>query len=70
MGYSIVQFGHRDGGSRDSIEIGTYDSAYRAMRVMKDELNKRGARPLNWYLLDPQGHILAGPEDVMEAMVA
>lgn len=71
MAYRIVKFHYRDGGGeRDSIEIGAFDSAYRAMRVMKDELARRGAGPLNWYLLDPQGNILADPEDVIEAFVA
>lgn len=69
MAYRIVQIG-RDGSSRNSVEIGTYDSAYRAMRVMKAEFSKRGAGPLDWYLLDPQGDILASPEDVVEALVA
>lgn len=70
MPYRIVKRGRRADGSRDSVEIGTYDSAYRAMRVMKDELSKRGAGPLDWYLLDPQGDILASPEDVIDALVA
>ena len=71
MAYRIVKFHpHKSGDKRASIEIGAYDSAYRAMRVMKDELHRRGSRPLNWYLLDPQGNILADPEDVVEASVA
>lgn len=70
MAYRIVQIGRRNNGARESVEIGTYDSAYRAMRVMKDELSKRGARPLDWYLVDPQGDILARPDDVVEALVA
>lgn len=71
MGYRIVEL-HARSTSVDSPStvIGDYDSAYQAMRVMKDELGRRGSRPPNWYLLDPRGRILAYPEDVVDALVA
>lgn len=70
MAYRIVDYSHRNDGSGKTVEIGNYDSAYRAMRVMKDEFGRRGRGPLEWYLLDPQGQILASPEDVVEAFLA
>lgn len=70
MAYRIVDFGSATLNSRTSgTEIGAFDSAYRAMRVMKDELGRRGRTSLNWYLLDPGGQILARPDDVIDALL-
>ena len=70
MAYRIVEFGPRMDSRQSTIEIGAYDSAYHAMRVMKDEFGRRNATPLNWYLLDPRGQILARPDDVIDALLA
>lgn len=71
MGYRIVELGSSDANVKTpSVVVGRYDSAYRAMRVMKDELGRRGSGPPSWYLLDPGGQIIAYPEDVLEATIA
>ena len=70
MAYRIVEFVRESCNNDNSVEIGSYQSAYRAMRVMKSELVRRSPSALNWYLLDPQGQILAYPDDVVDASVA
>ena len=70
MTYRIVELERQSAESLDGATlIGKYDSAYRAMEEMKRAfLRCKDNQPPNWYLLDYLGHILAGPEDVIEAV--
>lgn len=48
-------------------EIGSYESAYRALEYMKNLARRQGKVP-NWYLVDASGLVLAGPDDLWEAV--
>lgn len=65
-------------------EIATHDSAYEAMRVMREEFDRILETPStsgstsspaeriplpNWYLVDPMGEVIASPYDVREAQL-
>lgn len=68
MGYRIVEMSEKGPASlEDAVEVGVYDSAYKAMDVMKQAFHRKGA-PLLWYLLDSSGQVLAYPDDVYEAV--
>jgi hypothetical protein len=71
MQYRIMEVGQRVPDSLDgAVEIGAFDSAYHALEVMKQaQLGHRKGTPPNWYLVDGLGQILAGPDDVIEAVV-
>jgi hypothetical protein len=50
-------------------EIAAYESAYRALEYMKNLARRHGKVP-NWYLLDASGLVLAGPDDLWEAVAS
>lgn len=71
MQYRIMEVEQRAQDSLDgAVEIGAFDSAYHALEVMKQaQLGRKDRMPPNWYLVDWCGQILAGPEDVRDAVV-
>ena len=67
MGYRIMEVEQRTPDSFDgATEIGKYDSADRAMEVMKRAFVPEGREPPPWYLVDPWGQILMGPYDLYQ----
>ncbi|MCG8420585.1 MAG: hypothetical protein MJE77_21830 [Proteobacteria bacterium] len=72
MGYRIVEIDEHPARSLDgAVEIAEYDSAYKAVQVMKQARERAaGGRPPRWYLVDRDGLILARPEDLDDLAIA
>jgi len=70
MGYRILEVRQHKPDSFDSArEIAVHDSAYDAMKAMQQAFRERRTLP-NWYLVDQCGHLIAGPDDIYEAVIA
>ena len=48
------------------VEVGKYQSAYKALAVMTREFRRSKANPPNWYLLAPNKEILLRPFDLYD----
>ncbi|MEM9487988.1 MAG: hypothetical protein AAGC55_02525 [Myxococcota bacterium] len=67
MDYRIMEVKQHAPDSLDgAIEIGQYDSAYKAMEHMMRVFVQRGQQPPPWYLIDPFDQILMGPDDLYD----
>ena len=68
MGYRIVEASHWSPGSPEgAVEVGVYDSAYKAMAAMRREYVAKGSPP-SWYLLDTSGQVLIYPDDIYDVI--
>ena len=68
MSYRIVEVAQSASGALNkTVEIGSYDSAYHAVAVMRRAfLGRANAAPPNWYLVNSIGQVLAGPDDILD----
>jgi hypothetical protein len=67
--YRIVELVQYTPDSIDgTTEIGRYNDPWRALEHMRLAMRARSTVP-NWFLVDGCDHILAGPEDLLEAAV-
>lgn len=67
MGYRIIETTRQaKDPTKDGVQIAEFDSAYRAMEEMRRAFIKGDSRPPPWYLVDPSGQVLLGPEDIVD----